>query len=102
MVVVIIKVHPLKYSRSRRGETYKQVDFYSKHHPNRMFHTFLSPQNHNYKNWKGLRVGDIISDVELAEGETDLIDADSKPKLVGHIEIKKQQELFENSGKTEQ
>jgi len=94
MVVMITKIHPIVKSKTNIGELFRKVEFYNKFKPTIKYHTYLNPKNGNYKNWKGLRKGTIIAEVELTIGSLDLIDADSKPKTVGYQDLTTQGDLF--------
>jgi hypothetical protein len=92
---MITKTHSEKPSKSIPGERYVEIEFFNKFRPEIKYHTYLNPNNHNFKKWKNLIVGNIVDGLELKIGEEDLIDADSIPRVIAHKELPKTQgELF--------
>lgn len=94
MDLIIKKIHQAKNSVSIPGERYVEIEFYHRLKPEIKYHTYLNPDNHNFKNWKNLVVGDVIDGLELKK--ENLIDADSIPRVIKHIDLPNTQgELFQ-------
>ncbi len=83
MIVVITKVNKEKVSYRDYGKGYIKVEFQNHYKPDETYITYISKENKNYQNWKGFKVGDILGNVELKDKNKNIIDADSKPILVG-------------------
>lgn len=97
MIVIIIKIHPVTNSKTKPGEKYRLMEFVDAYDPEIKYLTYLNPGNGNYDNWKNLRVGDVIAEVELKDKEKGLIDADSQPKFIKNKSITTQGDLFNDN-----
>lgn len=84
MIVVITKVNKEAISYRDIGKGFIKVEFVNFYRRNEKYITYISKENKNYKNWKGFKVGDILGNIELKDRNKNIIDADSKPILVGY------------------
>lgn len=77
------------------GKKYRRVDFINFYNREVEYHTNINPENRNYENWKGMRVGDVLDGEILWKNEQQgLINADSKFVVIGHNQTTKQGDLF--------
>jgi len=78
------------------GADFQRLYFDMERQRPRWAKTDLVEDHNNWRNWKDLlKVGNILEDLELRDGDPKTIDADCKPRLIGYRPPPaKQGELF--------